>query len=76
MAVTDSALIANVVGAVVFVVGVDATPVPTVLNALEQLDAARARFIGVVLNRVKLERNPYYYAHHYRREYKGYYVES
>jgi capsular exopolysaccharide synthesis family protein len=73
MAVSDAALIANVVGTVVFVVGADATKVPTALNALEQLSAAGTKFAGVVLNRVKLEKNPFYYADHYRREYKEYY---
>lgn len=73
MAVSDAALIANVVGTVLFVVGADVTKVPTALNALEQLEAAGTKFAGAVLNRVKLEKNPFYYADHYKREYKEYY---
>jgi hypothetical protein len=32
--------------------------------------------IGAVLNRVDLERNPYYYAHYYRKEYAKYYAKA
>jgi capsular exopolysaccharide synthesis family protein len=76
MAVSDAALIANIVGVVLFVIGADVTKAPSAVNALEQLDVAGARFAGAVLNRVKLEKNPYYYADHYRREYKSYYVSA
>ena len=44
--------------------------------ALEQLDKANATFVGAVLNRVDLERNAYYYAQYYRREYSQYYTPS
>jgi succinoglycan biosynthesis transport protein ExoP len=74
MAVTDAVLIANVVGAVVFVVRAELTNGAIALNALEKLHAAHARFAGVVLNCVDLEHNPYYYADHYRHEYQSYYT--
>jgi hypothetical protein len=41
--------------------------------ALEQLDAAKATYVGGIFNRADVHRNPYYYARHYRREYRDYY---
>jgi capsular exopolysaccharide synthesis family protein len=73
MAVTDAALIAHLVSGVVFVVGSEQTSAETALNALEKLHAAHGRFVGAVLNRVRLERDQFFYAHHYRREYQKYY---
>ena len=44
--------------------------------AADQLEAAKARFFGAVLNRVDLDRNAYYYSQYYRREYGEYYQQS
>jgi len=41
-------------------------------TAVRQLAAANAKLVGVVLNRVNLERDRYYYANYYRREYANY----
>ena len=76
LAVTDASVIANLAGAVVFVVGAELTSMPSAQNALEHLEAARAKFAGAVLNRVKFHRNAYFYADHYRREYEEYYVSD
>jgi hypothetical protein len=43
--------------------------------ALEQLDGAKARYVGGILNRVDLRRNPYYYGRYYRKEYQNYYTK-
>jgi len=45
-------------------------------TALDQLEHARVKFIGAVLNRVDLEGNAYYYSKYYRKEYAGYYVAT
>jgi polysaccharide biosynthesis transport protein len=73
MAVTDAPVIAPSVSAVLFVVGADMTSRHLALRAVEQLDAVKARFAGAVLNRADIDRNPYYYANYYRREYSNYY---
>ena len=73
MAVTDASVIANAATGVVFVVGSEMTNRDAAKAALEQLDAAKARYIGGVLNRVNLLRNAYYYSRHYKREYVSYY---
>ena len=76
LAVADASLIANVVQGVLFVVAAERTVVPNALNALEQLDAANARFVGAVLNHVDLERNAFFYSSYYRHDYGRYYGAS
>ena len=61
---------------VVFVVGSDKTGRQAARAAVEQLDAANARIIGSVLNRVNLTRHQYYYSAYYRKEYSKYYVKN
>lgn len=73
MAVTDSSVVAYLATGVLFVVGSEMTSRQSALHALEQLEAARAKFIGAVLNRVDLQHNSYYYSQYYRREYTDYY---
>ncbi len=73
MAVTDASLLAHITTGVLFVVGAEQTTVPVARHALEQLDAAQARFLGAVLNKVNLKRNAFYYGDYYRREYGDYY---
>ena len=72
MAVTDAALVAHVVNGVVFVIGCEQTSKHTATAALEQLEAAKARFLGGILNKVDVERHAYYYSHYYRRDYGQY----
>jgi capsular exopolysaccharide synthesis family protein len=76
MAVADASLIANVAGAVLFVVAAERTQTPVAINALDQLDAARARFIGAVLNQVDLQHNAFFYSSYYRPEYGAYYISE
>src|SRR5262249_56988157 len=73
MAATDSSVIAHRAAGVLFVVGAEMTARGAAQRAIEQLEHAKARFVGAVLNRVDLLRNPYYYSQYYRREYADYY---
>ena len=73
MAVTDSSVVAHVATGVLFVVGSEMTSRHAAQRALEQV---RTKFIRVVLNRVDLQHNSYYYSQYYRREYSNYYTES
>ena len=73
MAVTDSSVIAHLATGVLFVVGAEMTSRHAAQRALEQLEQARAKSIGAVLNRVDLQHNSYYYSQYYRREYSDYY---
>jgi polysaccharide biosynthesis transport protein len=76
MAVTDAAVIGYRASGVLFVVAADATSCHAAQTALDQLEHARVRFIGAVLNRVDLEGNSYYYSKYYRKEYSGYYAAT
>jgi capsular exopolysaccharide synthesis family protein len=76
MAVTDSSVVAHMASGVLFVVGAEMTSRHAALRALEQLERARAKFIGTVLNRVDLQHNAYYYAQYYRRQYTEYYEHT
>jgi capsular exopolysaccharide synthesis family protein len=76
LVVTDSSIVGNQASGVVFVVGSDKTSRQAARAAIEQLDAANARIIGSVLNRVNLARHQYYYSAYYRKEYSKYYVSN
>jgi succinoglycan biosynthesis transport protein ExoP len=69
MAVTDAAILSNSATGVVFVVGAEMTSKRNAGAAVEHLQAARAKFIGAVLNRVDLKRHAYYYSPYYRKDY-------
>jgi len=73
MAVTDASIAANLAHGVLFVVGAEMTSRRVAQRAVEQLALSQAKFLGVVLNRVDLENNAYYYSRYYRPEYGGYY---
>jgi polysaccharide biosynthesis transport protein len=74
MAVTDASVVSHVATGVVFVVGSEMIGRSTAKAALEQLDGAKARYVGAILNRVDLTRHPYYYSRYYKREYSRYYA--
>jgi succinoglycan biosynthesis transport protein ExoP len=76
MAVTDASILSHTASAVLFVVTADRTNRANARAALDQLDAARATFVGAVLNGVDLERNAFFYSQYYRREYGAYYHDG
>ena len=76
MAVTDASIIAHSATGVVFVVAAEMTSRGPAKAALEQLDSAKAKYVGGILNRVDVRRNPYYYARYYRSEYANYYTKA
>ncbi len=76
MAVTDASVIAHLTTGVVFVVGGEQVNRHVARNAVDQLRASKARILGAILNRVDVQRNPYYYANYYKHEYAGYYSQE
>lgn len=74
--VTDAMVLSQDVAGVILVMSADSTPLQAARNAIDQLDTARARVLGAVLNRVDLERRAYYYANHYREEDERYYGQT
>ena len=69
MAVTDASVIAHIASGVVYVVGCEQTSKHVASAALDQLEGAKAKFVGGILNRVDVQRNPFYYSHYYRKAY-------
>jgi capsular exopolysaccharide synthesis family protein len=76
MAVTDAAVISHTATGVMFVVGAEMTPRRNAIEAVDQLTAARAKFVGVVLNRVNIEKHSYYYSPYYRKDYSRAYERA
>jgi capsular exopolysaccharide synthesis family protein len=76
MAVTDASVVAHFAHGVVFVVGSEMTTRAAARAALDQLDQAKAKYVGGILNRVDVRKNPYYYSRYYRREYQVYYGQA
>jgi capsular exopolysaccharide synthesis family protein len=73
LAVTDAAVVAHRASGVLFIIAADVTSRQAAQTALDQLEHARARFLGAVLNRVDVERDAYYYSRYYRKDYARYY---
>jgi Mrp family chromosome partitioning ATPase len=58
----------------VFVVAADSTTVAAASTAIDQLKAAEAKILGVVLNRADLEHSAYYYWPYQQSQYSQYYA--
>jgi capsular exopolysaccharide synthesis family protein len=76
MAVTDASVVAHWTTGVLFVIGSEQVSRHTARTAVEQLLSSKATILGSVLNRVNVQRNPYYYSHYYKHEYAGYYSKE
>jgi capsular exopolysaccharide synthesis family protein len=76
MAVTDACVVSNLATGVVFVVGAEMTSRGAAKAAVDQLDSAKSKHVGAILNRVELEKHAYYYSQYYRSSYKKYYSSS
>jgi capsular exopolysaccharide synthesis family protein len=76
LAVTDAAILSQLVAGMVFVIGAEMTRRVHIERALETLATGRPRVIGAVLNRVDFEANKYYYSRYYGYQYKSYYGQA
>ena len=63
--VADAMILASYVDGVIFVIGVKQVPKDMVRRAKEQLDRANARILGVVLNKIKYDREREHYYYNY-----------
>jgi capsular exopolysaccharide synthesis family protein len=71
MPVTDPTILASRMDGVLLVLNPGKTRKPQMAHVLELLGRARARVVGVVLNRVEVTKGGYYYNY-----YGGYYAET
>ena len=69
-------VLAALVEGVVLVLGAETATKPSVARAIDQVHGVGGKVIGVVLNKVNLERNSYYYSQHYGEYYRSYYAEK
>ena len=76
LAVTDAVILAPLASGVTFVIGSEMTRRRLAERAIETLMTSKPHLLGVVLNRVDLARNKYYYSRYYGYKYKSYYATS
>ena len=72
----DAAVVCPMVDGVVLVVAGESTRKPQVERAIEQVQSVGGKILGVVLNKVNLQSDPYYYSQHYGEYYRSYYAEG
>lgn len=76
LAIADAPVLCPIVDGLVLVVGAEMSSRPAVQRAIEQIRSVGAKITGVVLNKVDLERNSYYYGQYYGEYYRSYYAEG
>jgi capsular exopolysaccharide synthesis family protein len=76
LAMADTPVLCPVVDGIVLVVAAESSGRPAVLRAIDQITSVGGKLIGVVLNKVDLERNAYYYGQYYGEYYRSYYAEG
>ena len=74
LAMADTAVIAPLTDGLVLVVSAESTARHAALRSADQIRAVNAKVLGVILNRVDLQRNAYYYGHYYGEYYRAYYA--
>jgi len=76
LAMADTPVLCPLVDGIVLVVGAEVSSRPTIQRAIDQIQGVGGKIIGVVLNKVNLERNSYYYSQYYGEYYRSYYAEG
>ena len=76
LAMADSPVLCALADGVVLVVGAEISGRPAILRAIEQIKGVGGRVTGVVLNKVDLERNSFYYGQYYGEYYRTYYADA
>jgi Mrp family chromosome partitioning ATPase len=70
--VSDTAILSSLCDSVIMVIRTGATHIKQIELAREQLHKVRTPVLGVVLNMLDFEKDPYHYGRHYHK-YKSYY---
>jgi polysaccharide biosynthesis transport protein len=76
LAMADTPVLCPFVDGLVLVVWSESSSRPALRRALDQVERVGGKLSGVVLNKVDLQRNAYYYGQHYGEYYRKYYGES
>ena len=76
LAMADTPVLCPFVDGLVLVVWSESSSRPALRRALDQVERVGGKLSGVVLNKVDLQRNAYYYGQHYGEYYRKYYGEG
>jgi len=76
LGMADTSVLAPLMDGVVLVVGAEVNSRQAIQRAVDQLVGVGGRITGVVLNKVDLQRNAYYYTQYYGEYYRSYYAEG
>jgi Mrp family chromosome partitioning ATPase len=72
----DTPVLCPLVDGVVLVVGSEVSARAQIQRAVDQVQSVGGKIVGVVLNKVNLERNSYYYGQYYGEYYRSYYADG
>jgi succinoglycan biosynthesis transport protein ExoP len=76
LAIADTPVLCPFVDGLVLVVWSESSSRPALRRALDQVERVGGKLTGVVLNKVDLQRNSYYYGQYYGEYYRKYYSEG
>ena len=76
LAMADTPVLCPLVEGVILVIGAEVSGRPAIQRAVDQILGVGGKVVGVVLNKVDLERNSYYYGQYYGEYYRSYYAEG
>lgn len=76
LAMADTPVLCPVVDGVILVIGAEISGRPAIQRAVDQILGVGGKITGIVLNKVDLERNSYYYGQYYGEYYRSYYAEG
>jgi capsular exopolysaccharide synthesis family protein len=76
LAMADAPVLCPLVDGVVLVIAAESATKPAVARAIDQVQSVGGKIAGLVLNKVNLERNSYYYSQYYGEYDRSYYAES
>jgi polysaccharide biosynthesis transport protein len=76
LAMADAAILCPRVEGVVLLVAAETPTKPAVARAIDQIQGVGGKVLGVVLNKVNLQRNSYYYSQYYGEYYRSYYADG
>jgi len=76
LAMADAPVLCPLVDGVVLVIAAESATKPAVMRAIDQVQGVGGKVAGLVLNKVNLERNSYYYSQYYGEYYRSYYSEN
>ncbi|MGE0453006.1 MAG: GumC family protein [Vicinamibacteria bacterium] len=76
LAMADTPVVCPFTDGLVLVVSAEHTTRSAIERSIDQVQGVGGKLLGVVLNRVNLERNAYYYSQYYGEYYRSYYSDA